>query len=124
MKMTSQRQEILNYVKSVKCHPTAENVYTEVRKKLSRISLGTVYRNLEVLRKNGLILEINTAEKTHFDGDLTEHHHFICNRCGKIMDLMVRLPQKFIGNVKGSYKGLEIDNAVVNFNGLCEKCAG
>ncbi|MEW6062858.1 MAG: transcriptional repressor [Nanoarchaeota archaeon] len=122
MKMTSQRQEILNYVKSVKSHPTAEDVYKEVRKKLSRISPGTVYRNLQILKKNGLILEIDTAEKAHFDGDLTEHHHFMCSKCGRILDLMARLPKRFVEDVKDNYKGVRVDNAVVNFNGLCEKC--
>lgn len=122
MKITNQRQAILDYIRSVKSHPTANDIYKEVRKELSRISLGTIYRNLQVLKENGLILEIDTAKRAHFDGDLTEHHHFICDKCGKIIDLMARLPERFVKEIRVSYTDIEINNAFVNFNGLCEKC--
>jgi len=122
MRITSQREEILNYLKSVKTHPTAEEIYHNVKKKLTRISLGTVYRNLEFLKEQGLILEIDIHNKSRFDGDVSEHHHFICNKCGKIIDLMIKLPAKFVNEVKTMNKGLKIKNAIVKFNGLCDKC--
>ncbi len=85
-RLTNQKQTILDYIKSVHTHPTAEEVYFAVKKKLPRISLGTVYRNLEKFAQDGMILEIK-GEIKRFDGDVCEHQHFICEQCGKVFDI-------------------------------------
>ena len=77
-RMTAQKSFILNYLMSVKTHPTAEVVYKEVRKKLPTISQGTVYRVLNNFKKKGEIISIDTKDTVHFDADISDHAHFIC----------------------------------------------
>ena len=78
-RMTQQRKVILEELNNLKTHPTADDLYQVVKVKVPRISLGTVYRNLEILSSDGLIkkLEIGGAQK-RFDGDLSDHHHVRC----------------------------------------------
>jgi Fur family ferric uptake transcriptional regulator len=85
---TRQRQAILEVLRGMTSHPTAAELYNAVRKRLPRISLGTVYRNLEVLARLGLLrkLEFGGTE-TRFDGDLQEHYHVRCVECGRVADL-------------------------------------
>lgn len=92
-RMTRQRKVILETIKKLKTHPTADEVFSLVRRKLPRISLGTVYRNLELLTDQGLIRKLETAgTQKRFDGDMQEHQHVRCIRCGKIDDLFFTLP--------------------------------
>ncbi|KKP64295.1 MAG: Transcriptional regulator, Fur family [Candidatus Moranbacteria bacterium GW2011_GWF2_34_56] len=73
-RITNQKQIILNYLEKNKSHPSAEEVFLNVKKILPRISLATVYRNLEQFAQTGKILEINGATK-RFDGDISDHQH-------------------------------------------------
>ena len=118
-RMTSQRRIILDYLKSVKTHPSAEVIYNEVRKQLPQISLGTVYRNLEVLREMGEIKEI-TDNIRRFDGDMSDHYHFKSEKCGGVIDVKTNL----IHTMKDKkIKGVgAINNCEVYFSGLCHKC--
>lgn len=85
-RLTSQKEFILKYLKSTKSHPTAEQIFIAVRKKIPRISLGTVYRNLDNFSKIKLIKEINGTTK-RYDAELSSHNHFICKKCQNIFDL-------------------------------------
>jgi Fe2+ or Zn2+ uptake regulation protein len=85
-RLTNQKMAVLEYLKSVKIHPSAETVYAEVKKALPRITLATVYRNLKELSKEGLIQEI-PAKASRYDGDISSHAHFICEKCGQIFDV-------------------------------------
>lgn len=102
-RVTSQRELILNYLKNTKSHPSADTVYQEVRKILPRISLGTVYRNLEYLKNKGQIVELKGKVK-RYDADLSDHHHFICDQCQNIFDIYDKFEIKTefgkIGKVK------------------------
>jgi Fe2+ or Zn2+ uptake regulation protein len=91
-RLTNQKRVILEYLKSTKLHPSAKEVYLEVKKKLPQISLGTVYRILNQLKEKGEVKEILT-EVSHFDGDLTPHSHFICQKCKKIFDVFEEIPE-------------------------------
>ena len=83
-----QREAILNVLRSSKGHPTADEVYRQVREEIPNISLGTVYRNLALLRKEGNILSVSVGDGSeHFDGDCSPHIHLHCSECGKIHDL-------------------------------------
>ncbi len=86
MKQTIQRQAILMYLKETKIHPTAEQVYGEIKKQIPNISLGTVYRNLNLLVENGEIKEIKTSSKVRFDGQDLNHQHLIDKKTGEILD--------------------------------------
>ena len=83
-RMTVQKMKIMEYLKSVHTHPSAEKVYKEVRKELPTITLATVYRNLNKLAEEGKVLKIKVGSKTKFDADTSSHQHCVCSKCGKI----------------------------------------
>ncbi len=99
LRMTRQRRMILQQLRSVKSHPSADELYEMVRKHLPRISLGTVYRNLDILAELG---EIQIIEQggglKRFDGESHNHYHLRCLDCGRIADahadLTVKIPEK------------------------------
>lgn len=85
--MTEQRQVILEELRRLKTHPTADELYDLVRRRLPRISLGTVYRNLELLAEQGQALRLDQAGGARrFDGDVSEHCHARCLECGAVTD--------------------------------------
>ncbi len=87
-----QREEILRVVRETDSHPTADWVYEQVRKTLPHVSLGTVYRNLNLLADEGLIQRVILDDGVvRFDGNINEHHHFICAKTGKIYDVNLSL---------------------------------
>lgn len=118
---TIQRTTILEELRKLKTHPTAEALYRIVKKKIPSISLGTVYRNLNLLRDEGRVLELTYGkDKSHYDGDVSNHIHFYCLKCKNIYDLP-------ISNIKLSYRvakglGFHINSYRIDFYGYCEKC--
>jgi len=112
-RMTAQKSFIFGYLKSVKTHPTAETVYEEVKKKLPTISQGTVYRVLNNFKNKGEILAIDTKDNVHFDADISDHAHLICERCGNVYDVM---------NCCADCKILKNKKYKINFYGVCNKC--
>jgi len=87
-RMTKQRKTILSILKDRKDHPTASDLYLEVREKIPQVSLGTVYRNLNVLRDLGEVQELNINNKfKRYDGNPQQHYHFFCQECNRVFDL-------------------------------------
>ena len=84
--MTRQRRVILQELQKVTTHPTADQVYDMVRKKLPRISLATVYRNLDLLAQDGLISKLDGGAQLRFDGNPADHYHIRCTRCQRVDD--------------------------------------
>ena len=120
---TVQRKVIVDELRKLKCHPTADVLFDVVRKKLPRISLGTVYRNLDVLAANGDILRLDTAGKQMcFDGDTSRHYHLVCLECGAVEDIVP-------GEMEPVEKELDamlhdrITGFSINFSGYCRACA-
>ena len=88
LKYSRQRSSVLHYLRSVTSHPTAEHVYQAIREEFPKISLGTVYRNLNLLADQGEILRLNCGDGVdHFDAVVEPHDHFICRSCGQVLDL-------------------------------------
>ncbi len=86
-RMTRQKKLIYEILCSTTSHPTADWIYEEARKKIPDISLGTVYRNLQVMREEGQILELNYGKnQSRFDGNPKPHYHFVCEKCGRVLD--------------------------------------
>jgi len=86
-RVTQQRREVLRVLVSTDMHPDAQTVLRRVRRRMPTISFDTVYRTLSFLEEHGLIDRVYTAsERARFDGNVAPHHHFICTRCGKILD--------------------------------------
>jgi len=120
-RMTKQRAIILEALRSVTSHPTADEIYGMVRKKLPHISLGTVYRNLELLTNSGEILRLDRAGvQKRFDGNVMPHQHVRCKACGRIGDAMGGVPAPAITEVSAS--GFTIHDVEVEFVGICEEC--
>ena len=92
-----QREEILRVVQTTDTHPTADWVYEQVRKILPHVSLGTVYRNLNLLADEGLIQRVILDDGiVRFDGNTNDHHHFICTKTGKIYDVVLPLGNELL----------------------------
>ena len=91
LKYSRQRESIKVCLRGRKDHPTADMLYTDVRKEFPNISLGTVYRNLSLLSELGEIKRLTTGDgPDRFDGDTSTHHHFICRKCHCVTDLTMR----------------------------------
>src|SRR3989338_9029140 len=87
MKLTNRREEIINYLQRTRNHPDAKEVFSKVKKKLPRISLGTIYRNLDFLAKENRIEKINMENYGKYDGNSEIHDHLICTVCNNIEDI-------------------------------------
>src|SRR5882724_3587546 len=86
LRLTGPRRVMLDVVRATESHPTAEWVHQMVRRRLPRVSLGTVYRNLRLLVAEGLVNEL-PGPHGRFDGNVSDHHHFTCLGCGRITDV-------------------------------------
>lgn len=117
---TKQRKAILNYLKSVRTHPSAEIVYEAVKEDLPHLTLATVYRNLHLLADQGTILRFKVANEYHFDGFPEQHQHLICNSCLKIVDVFDKSITKTITDFKHS--DFKVETADVLLRGICKDC--
>lgn len=116
--MTTQRQLILDTVKNCCSHPSAAEVYDMVREN-HKISLATVYNSLNYLAENGYIMRVAIAgEADRFDGKTLEHHHAICDKCGKIFDVEVYNKKEAL---QKKY-GIKITSLSVNLRCICPNC--
>ncbi len=120
-RLTSQKQVILDYLKDVKTHPTAEVVYSAVQKKLPRISQATVYRVLNNIKNKGNAQVIPVEGVSHFDGDISPHAHFICNSCKNVFDVFNVCSKCKVLDEKKLKVG-KIDYYKIYFYGKCNKC--
>lgn len=88
MRQTAQRSEILRVLRCSRDHPTASEVYARVRGSMPRISLGTVYRNLDRLCSRGEVSRIEVpGREMRFDADTSSHYHLRCVECGRVVDV-------------------------------------
>ena len=119
---TNQRQLILEFIERSLTHPTAEQVFQSVRKKLPRISFGTIYRNLDVLEKQGSITGLKySKEHVRYHAGSDDHYHFVCEHCDKIDDLEMNEMLDLNSQVAKRH-GLIINKHSLFFYGLCEDC--
>jgi len=122
---TIQKMKILDYLKRVKTHPTAEQVYSAIRKDLPTISLATVYRNLNLLSEQGEIAKLEVNGEFHFDADICCKSHCICKKCGKIIDIYDKdiakyaMKQFAAGKDTGKFKPSCVS---IMFTGTCSAC--
>jgi len=120
--MTEQRRVILKELRKLSSHPTADELYVLVRKHLPNISLGTVYRNLEILSEARMILKLETAgSQKRFDGTAENHYHVRCIRCGRVDDLSLGVMSTIEGAAQGE-SGYRILSHRLEFLGLCPLC--
>ena len=122
-KFSRQREAIWNYLKDRKDHPTAESVYLAVRQDCTNISLGTVYRNLMLLKDTGMIRTVDVGDGViHFDPNTSEHDHFICVNCGRVIDIEGGDTEAIKAEAAKNFAG-RIQGYSAYFSGLCPDCA-
>jgi Fe2+ or Zn2+ uptake regulation protein len=123
LRMTQQRRVILEELRKHNIHPTADMLYEIVRARLPRISLGTVYRNLEILTALGEIqtLEVSGNQK-RFDGNPNKHYHIRCLQCSRVDDApiapLAQLEDELYGTTVYTIIGHRLE-----FIGLCPECS-
>ena len=119
---TSQRRVILEELREVSSHPTAEEIYAMAKRRLPRISLGTVYRNLEGLTNDGMVVRLQTTgTRKRFDGNPARHYHIRCVTCGRVDDLPVRVAPDIEAARKGR-TGYRVLGCRMEFDGVCPRC--
>lgn len=122
LKYSRQREAIKEYLSMTKEHPTADTVYMHIRQEYPNISLGTVYRNLNLLVEQGEIVRINYKNGgDHFDGNVEPHYHFVCNKCSRVFDLEMESIDH-INKVAGVGFAGKIEGNMTFFYGLCPDC--
>jgi Fur family transcriptional regulator, ferric uptake regulator len=122
MRLTTQRQIILEELGKVTSHPTANEVYDMVRKRLPRIGLGTVYRNLELMADSGIILKLEVGgTQKRFDATVAPHYHVRCTSCGKVDDIDIEV-QSQINQVAENASNYMILGHHIEFSGIYPKC--
>ena len=125
-RMTKQRKVILEELQRYGSHPTADELYEKVKKRLPRISLGTVYRNLDLLVSEGLIGRLRgDYPQMRFDPRTDEHYHITCLSCGKIEDAPIEPlqdPIKNLENVVGNLTKYGVFGHKLEFVGFCSEC--
>lgn len=121
-KRSKQRDEILRVLKATKSHPSADWIYSEVRKTIPNISLGTVYRNLARLTADGAIQKLDVGQGCErYDGNSALHYHVVCTDCGCVTDIDAEPP--FTLNEWAAEKfGGDIFSHSAVFVGRCIKC--
>jgi Fur family ferric uptake transcriptional regulator len=122
MRMTRQRKVILEELCRINDHPSADELHQRLRRKLGRISLATVYRNLELLSSQGLIgkLEQSGSQK-RFDGDTQPHYHFRCLGCDLVQDVP-GWPVQGIDDIIKILNGYQITGHRLELVGFCPEC--
>jgi Fur family peroxide stress response transcriptional regulator len=121
-KRSRQREKIYQVLRRTTSHPTAEWVYERVREQVPRISLGTVYRNLHVLKEQGKIRELDFGEGIRrYDATVDQHYHFICERCGVVRDLAIPPQEDLHDRVRQRVPGT-IRTHRLDFYGVCDDC--
>jgi Fur family ferric uptake transcriptional regulator len=124
LRISKQRSEILRTLRDLDGHPTADEVYQAVRRKLPHISLGTIYRNLEILSSSGQIKKVQLAgSQMRFDNRTEEHAHIRCLQCGRVDDLPVDPLRPCEDDIQRK-SGYQVIGHCIEFVGICPACRG
>lgn len=113
---------ILEELRKVNSHPSADEVYELVRRRLPRISLGTIYRNLEILSGSGEIQKLDSGSSLkRFDGRADRHYHIRCERCDRLADISFDPGVDLIARVR-DFTDFSVSGHKLEFTGLCPDC--
>ncbi len=119
VKPTFQRLSILESVLEKRTHPTIKSLYGELVRSVPTLSKTTLYSSLELFTQKGIVtaLTIDPTE-VRYDGQTTPHHHFFCERCGRIIDLELDC----VNSRRGEFDGHRISEVHGYFKGICKEC--
>ena len=117
------RSAILEYLRATNAHPSAEKVFTDLKQQIPDLSMGTVYRNLNLFRDQGLASVIATVRGVErFDANTDSHVHFICSQCDAVIDLMeMQIPGSLTQSAV-ECSGGQVDQCQLSFTGVCAAC--
>ena len=120
---SKKRSAIYEALCNTTAHPSAEQIYTQLKPEIPDLSLGTVYRNLAMFKQDGEIVSVGTvAGLERFDGNTAPHAHFVCTKCTDVIDVpQDELPQDFIRSAEAVIGG-EIAAYQLSYYGVCPKC--
>jgi len=121
-RLTRQRRVILDVLRGTKSHPNAEWIYQEARKRIPNVSLGTVYRTLNILEDAGLVQEMTCGGSSRrYDGNVENHYHITCTRCGQVIDVALPLRSELErqASVATDFK---VTGHRLEFYGICPNC--
>ena len=120
-KHSKQRDAIIEELCQRYDHPTAEEIYLALKIKMPNLSLGTVYRNLNMLSDDGTIQKISVGGADHFDGNAKNHYHMLCTECKRLIDVaypvLEDIEKKAVDFVDG-----KITSHSITFIGVCNGC--
>jgi len=122
LRLTPQRIAILKYLDGNTSHPTADNIYRDIKQTYPTLSFATVYNTLQTLREHGEVMEVTIDPiRKHYDPNTSPHHHVICISCNDLWDVFVDYSDvlKLPSNVA---KGIKTVGVHVDFYGLCKNC--
>jgi Fur family peroxide stress response transcriptional regulator len=120
MKLTPQRIAILNFMKGNTSHPSAEDIYKAVQKEFPTMSFATVYNTVEALKNKGILRELKIdSNKKRYDPDCSTHHHLICTKCKKVVDVVKNFKLNLSEDL---IDGFELTGNSIEFFGLCRNC--
>lgn len=122
---SAKREAIYRAISSADTHPSAEWIYEQLKQEIPDLSLGTVYRNLNIFKQNGKIKSLGVFNgHERFDFDTSPHSHFVCDCCFSIIDVPggINLFDKNTCLYVEKECGVKVDSYSVVFYGICRKC--
>jgi Fe2+ or Zn2+ uptake regulation protein len=119
LKITPQRLAVMKYLDENRTHPTADRIYIDLKEKNPALSKTTVYNSVETLKEHGIIQSLTiSGSESRYDFENKMHHHFLCKKCGTIIDIDIKCPN--IGKIIES--GHNVEEVHGYFKGICKKC--
>jgi Fur family peroxide stress response transcriptional regulator len=124
--VTHQRQVLYEVMQKLHGHPSPEEVYASVKKRIPSISLATVYKNIHLFIESGVFKEMSMHHGSlRIEMNSHEHHHLVCSRCKAIADIPDKDLSKMLGLAptrKRTTNGFQIQRLAIDVIGLCAKC--
>jgi Fe2+ or Zn2+ uptake regulation protein len=118
---TKQKQMVCSVVQAHDDHPTADEIYLEVRAQDNRISRGTVYRNLDQLSDSGTLAKVKVPGAIRFDHRLDYHYHMVCSVCGAVCDIPMAYQEELDREIC-ERTGFQVNRHRTYFEGICPAC--
>lgn len=118
---TKQKEIILKTIKSDKSHPTIKEIYEKVKLIDPSIGQATIYRNINKMVDDGIVLKLKVNTNTYrYDGNTNTHHHFLCKQCNNIIDIFDE-EEILIKDLENKYS-ININKCYIYLEGICDKC--
>ena len=119
---TEQRQLIQEILQQAGGHLDADEIYQQARQRSPRISLSTVYRNLQVFKELGLVEEHQFGSRRYYEpAPRTEHHHLVCLGCGRVFEFKCPSTERLKSTISKE-EGFRVTDAEVRLSGYCPDC--